>query len=169
MKANVSDYKVVILAACSLLVLSFGYRAGFGLFLQPISHAQEWDRGVLSLALAIQNLAWGVIAVFAGGMADRFGNLKVLLSGVVLYAAGMWGMAYAQTPFQIVLTAGVMVGGGIAGTAFGIVLPAMVRAVPEEKRGWALGIGTAAGSFGQFLILRHIIFVNLFCFLLYVL
>jgi len=152
MKASSTDYKVVIFAACSLLVLSFGYRAGFGLFLQPLSQAQSWDRGVLSLALAIQNLAWGVIAVFAGGLADRFGNLKVLLAGVFLYASGMWGMAYAQTPLQIILTAGVMVGGGIAGTAFGIVLPAMVRAVPEDRRGWALGIGTAAGSFGQFLI-----------------
>ncbi|WP_196157456.1 MFS transporter [Reinekea sp. G2M2-21] len=152
MKANAADYKVVILAACGLLILSFGYRAGFGLFLQPLSLARGWDRDVLSLALALQNLAWGVIAVFAGGLADRFGNLKVLLTGVLLYASGMWGMAYAQTPAQIILTAGILVGGGIAGTAFGIVLPAMVRAVPEAKRGWALGVGTAAGSFGQFLV-----------------
>ncbi len=152
MKANAADYKVVILAACGLLILSFGYRAGFGLFLQPLSLARGWDRDVLSLALALQNLAWGVIAVFAGGLADRFGNLKVLLTGVLLYATGMWGMAYAQTPAQIILTAGILVGGGIAGTAFGIVLPAMVRAVPEAKRGWALGVGTAAGSFGQFLV-----------------
>ncbi len=152
MKANAADYKVVILAACGLLILSFGYRAGFGLFLQPLSLVRGWDRDVLSLALALQNLAWGVIAVFAGGLADRFGNLKVLLTGVLLYATGMWGMAYAQTPAQIILTAGILVGGGIAGTAFGIVLPAMVRAVPEAKRGWALGVGTAAGSFGQFLV-----------------
>jgi len=152
MKANAADYNVVILAACGLLILSFGYRAGFGLFLQPLSLARGWDRDVLSLALALQNLAWGVIAVFAGGLADRFGNLKVLLTGVLLYATGMWGMAYAQTPAQIILTAGILVGGGIAGTAFGIVLPAMVRAVPEAKRGWALGVGTAAGSFGQFLV-----------------
>ncbi len=152
MKANAADYKVAILAACGLLILSFGYRAGFGLFLQPLSLARGWDRDVLSLALALQNLAWGVIAVFAGGLADRFGNLKVLLTGVLLYATGMWGMAYAQTPAQIILTAGILVGGGIAGTAFGIVLPAMVRAVPEAKRGWALGVGTAAGSFGQFLV-----------------
>lgn len=151
-KENKAVYRTVIAAACSLLVLSFGYRAGFGLFLQPLSAENGWSRDVLSLALAVQNLAWGVIAVFAGGLADKFGNLKVLFAGVLLYVLGMWGMAYSQTPLQIILTAGVLVGGGIAGTAFGIVLPAMVRAVPEEKRGWALGVGTAAGSFGQFLI-----------------
>lgn len=145
-------YRTVIIAACSLLMLSFGYRAGFGLFMQPLSAANGWDRDVLSLALAIQNLAWGVIAVFAGGLADRFGNLKVLLGGVALYVSGMLGMAWSTTPLQIILTAGVLVGGGIAGTAFGIVLPAMARAVPEAKRGWALGLGTAAGSFGQFLV-----------------
>lgn len=149
---DAKSYRVVLFAACALLALSIGYRSGFGLFLKPLSDAQGWGRDVLSMALAIQNLAWGVIAVFAGGLADRFGNLRVLLAGVFLYALGMWGMTLAQEPWQIILTAGVLVGGGIAGTAFGIVLPAMVRAVPEEKRGWVLGLGTAAGSFGQFLV-----------------
>lgn len=149
---NKPVYRTVIIAACSLLMLSFGYRAGFGLFMQPLSEANGWSRDVLSLALAIQNLAWGVIAVFAGGLADRFGNLKVLLGGVAMYVLGMAGMAWSTTPLQIILTAGVLVGGGVAGTAFGIVLPAMARAVPEDKRGWALGLGTAAGSFGQFLV-----------------
>lgn len=142
----------VLISACLLLMLSFGYRAGFGLFMQPISESRGWGRDVLSLALAVQNLAWGVIAVFAGGLADRYGNLRVLLAGVVCYAAGMFGMAYAATELAMVSTAGVLVGAGIAGTAFGIVLPALARAVPEDRRGWALGLGTAAGSFGQFLI-----------------
>ncbi|WP_320824160.1 MFS transporter [Reinekea sp.] len=152
MNLSKTEYRRVLLAACLLLMLSIGYRSGFGLFLQPLSSARGWGRDVLSLALAMQNLAWGVVAVFAGALADRFGNLKVILAGVVLYAAGMWGMSMAQTEWQIILTAGFLVGAGIAGTAFGIVLPAIVRAVPEDKRSWALGVGTAAGSFGQFLI-----------------
>jgi predicted MFS family arabinose efflux permease len=142
----------VLISGCLLLVLSMGYRAGFGIFMQPMSEAHGWGRNVLSFALAIQNLAWGVIAVFAGGLADRYGNLKVILAGVGCYAAGMWGMSYASSSAEIIATAGILVGAGIAGTAFGIVLPALARAVPESRRGWALGLGTAAGSFGQFLI-----------------
>ena len=142
----------VLISGCLLLVLSIGYRSGFGIFMQPISEAHGWGRSILSLALAIQNLAWGIVAVFAGGLADRYGNLKVLLVGVGCYVIGMWGMAYASTYMEMIATAGILVGAGIAGTSFGIVLPALVRAVPENRRGWALGLGTAAGSFGQFLI-----------------
>lgn len=142
----------VIISGCLLLMLSFGYRAGFGLFMQPMSEARGWGRDVLSLALAIQNLSWGIIAVFAGGIADRFGNLYVLLAGVVLYAVGMWGMSLSTTELEIVSTAGLLVGAGVAGTSFGMVLPAFTRAVHEDQRGLVLGIGTAAGSFGQFLI-----------------
>lgn len=142
----------VLISACLLLLLSFGYRAGFGLFLKPMSEANGWGRDVFSLALAIQNLAWGVIAVFAGGLADRFGNLPVIIFGAVCYAAGVYGMSLAGSQMELVSTAGLLVGAGIAGTSFGIVLPAMARAVPEERRGWALGVGTSAGSLGQFLV-----------------
>lgn len=142
----------VIIGGCLLLLLSFGYRAGFGLFMQPMSDARGWGRDVLSLALAIQNLTWGVAAVFAGGLADRHGNLRVLLAGVVCYALGMIGMASAVSEAAIVSTAGVLVGAGVAGTSFGIVLPTFARAVPENRRAWAFGLGTAAGSVGQFLI-----------------
>lgn len=152
MRKDLTPLIPVILSACLLLLLSFGYRAGFGLFMQPISEARGWGRDVFSLALAIQNLAWGVIAVLAGGLADRYGNLKVLITGVVLYALGMWSMAYATTEWAIISSAGLLVGSGIAGTAFGIVLPALARAVPADRRAWALGLGTAAGSMGQFLV-----------------
>lgn len=145
-------YLPVLISACALLVLSFGYRAGFGLFMVPMSEARGWGRDVLALALAVQNLSWGVCAIIAGGMADRFGNLRVLLAGVVCYGCGMSLMAYSATELQIVSTAGLLVGAGVAGTSFGIVLPSIARAVPEERRGWAMGIGTAAGSFGQFLV-----------------
>ncbi|MCP5345302.1 MAG: MFS transporter [Gammaproteobacteria bacterium] len=145
-------YLPVLISACLLLVLSFGYRAGFGLFMQPMSQANGWGRDVLALALAIQNLSWGICAVIAGGLADRYGNLRVLLSGVLLYGLGMYFMASSTTELQVISTAGLIVGAGVAGTSFGIVLPAIARAVPEERRGWALGMGTAAGSMGQFLV-----------------
>ncbi len=145
-------YMPVLISACLLLVLSFGYRAGFGLFMVPMSEARGWGRDVLALALAVQNLSWGICAIIAGGIADRFGNLKVLLTGVFLYGIGMSLMAISSSELAIVSTAGLLVGAGVAGTSFGIVLPSIARAVPEERRGWAMGIGTAAGSFGQFLV-----------------
>lgn len=152
------QYLPILISACLLLVMSFGYRAGFGLFMQPVSEARGWGRDVLALALAVQNLAWGIFAIIAGGLADRLGNRIVLLSGVACYAAGMFLMAYSTTELAILSTAGLLVGAGIAGTAFGIVLPAIARAVPAERRGWALGVGTAAGSFGQFLVVPLIQF-----------
>ncbi len=152
MKARLAPVAPLLISACVLLMLSFGYRAGFGLFLKPISESHGWGRDVMSMALAIQNLSWGIIAVFAGGLADRYGNLMVLLVGVLCYAAGMLGMAYASTEAGMIAMAGILLGAGIAGTSFGIVLPALARAVPPDRRGWALGLGTSAGSFGQFLI-----------------
>lgn len=149
----------MLIGACALVVLSFGYRAGFGLFLAPMSEARDWGRDVLALALAVQNLAWGVCAVVAGGLADRYGNLRVILTGVVLYGLGMWSMAFSSTELAIVSTAGLMVGAGIAGTSFGIILPAIAKSVPPEKRGWAMGLGTAAGSFGQFAVVPIVQFL----------
>ncbi len=147
-----SAYLPVLISACLLLILSFGIRSGFGLFLQPMSEANGWGRDVFALALAIQNLAWGLSAVVAGGLVNRFGTAKVLLGGIALYGLGTLGMAYSATAATLNLNAGIIVGAGIAGTSFGIVLPAIVRAVPPERQGWALGIGTAAGSVGQFLV-----------------
>lgn len=147
-----ASYLPVLISACLLLILSFGLRSGFGLFMQPMSEANGWGRDVLALALAIQNLSWGLSAVIAGGFVNRFGTSRVLLGGIALYGLGTLGMASSTTALGANLTAGVIVGAGIAGTSFGIVLPAIARAVPPEKQGWALGIGTAAGSVGQFLI-----------------
>jgi MFS family permease len=142
----------LILAACALLLLSFGYRSGFGLFVKPITEANGWGREVISMALAVQNLVWGIVAVFAGGLADRFGNLKVIVAGTILYALGMVLMSGVDNPWMLNISAGLLVGAGVAGTSFGIVLPAMARAVGEERRQWALGLGTAAGSLGQFAV-----------------
>ena len=143
---------LVISSACALLVLSFGFRSSFGLFLTDISSLNQWGREVISLSLAIQNLSWGIVAVFAGGLADRFGSTKVIVGAAVLYGIGMWFTAGVNNIWVMHGATGMLVGAGVAGTAFGIVLPAMVRAVGPERRQWALGLGTAAGSFGQFLI-----------------
>jgi len=140
----------LIATACLLLLMSFGYRSSFGLFVYPITEANGWGREVISTALAIQNLVWGIVAVFAGGLADRFGNVRVIAAGSILYALGMVVMSGVDSPWLLHTSAGLLVGAGIAGTSFGIVLPAMARAVCEEKQQWALGLGTAVGSLGQF-------------------
>jgi predicted MFS family arabinose efflux permease len=142
----------LITTACLLLLLSFGLRSGFGLFVKPITEANGWGREIISIALAIQNLFWGIIAFFAGGLADRFGNVKVVIAGTVIYALGMVLMSDVNSPWQLNASAGILVGAGIAGTSFGIVLPAMARAVGEKRQQWALGLGTAAGSLGQFAV-----------------
>ena len=153
--ASLTDHRAsyfLIGTACVLLLLSFGYRSSFGLFVKPISEANNWGREVISLALAIQNLAWGVIAVLAGGLADRYGNTRVIVAGAICYALGMSLMAGVDSQWRLHSAAGLLVGAGIAGTSFGIVLPAMARAVGEEHRQMALGLGTAVGSLGQFAI-----------------
>jgi predicted MFS family arabinose efflux permease len=154
-KLEPDSYKInrlLILSACLLLLLSFGYRSGFGLFVKPITEANGWGREIISMALAVQNLFWGIVAVFAGGIADRFGNAIVIVFGTILYALGMLLMSGVDSPLMLNASAGLMVGAGVAGTSFGIVLPAMARAVGEERRQWALGLGTAAGSLGQFAV-----------------
>ena len=149
---NKSSYITVVIAGCILVMLSFGFRAGFGLFLEPMSIERNWGRDTLGLAFAGQNLAWGVCAVLAGGFADKYGSVRILLAGIFFYALGIGGMAYSTTQFTIISTAGLLVGAGIAGTSFGIILPVLIKLVPESKQGWALGVGTAAGSLGQFLV-----------------
>lgn len=143
---------LLLISACLLVMLSFGYRSGFGLFVKPISEANNWGRDVIGFSMAIQNLVWGVVAVFAGGLADRFGNVRVIVAGTAIYALGMGLMPQVTAPWMLHSTAGMMVGAGVAGTSFGIVLPALARAVSEDRRQWVLGVGTAAGSMGQFLV-----------------
>lgn len=145
--------KILIVSACLLLMMSFGFRSSFGLFVKPISEFHGWGRDVIATALAIQNLSWGIVAVFAGGLADRFGNLKVIVGAVILYAIGMCWMAYAPQAWALNVSAGIFVGAGVAGTSFGIVIPALMRAVPQDRRQWVAGVGTAAGSMGQFILI----------------
>ena len=143
---------VVVICGCLIAVLTFGVRATFGLFTAPISATQGWGREVFAFAIALQNLLWGAGQPFAGALADRFGSARVLAVGGLLYAAGVALMAVAATPLELTLTAGVLIGLGLAGGSFTIVIAALARRVPPERRSWTMGMATAAGSLGQFLL-----------------
>ncbi len=142
---------VIVIAGCLIGMISFGPRSSLGFFLTPLSQANHWGRDVFAFALAIQNLLWGIGQPFAGAIADRFGAPRVLSVGAVLYAAGLYLMASATTPTALTLSAGVLIGFGLSGCAFTIVVGAFGKLVPPEWRSTAFGFGTAAGSFGQFL------------------
>src|SRR6185312_15777174 len=142
---------VIVICGCLIGMLTFGPRSTFGFFMQPMSREFSWGRDVFGLALAIQNLLWGMGQPFAGAIADRFGSLRVISVGAVMYAAGLIVMRYAATPLSLDLGAGVLIGLGLSGCSFNLVLSAFSKLLPAERRGIALGLGTAAGSFGQFL------------------
>jgi MFS family permease len=142
---------VIIACGCLMAILTFGPRSTFGFFLQPLSAELGVGRDVFALAVAIQNLVWGAVQPFAGAVADRFGTLRSLWVGAILYAAGLVLMAYSTTPGMLTLSAGVLIGFGLAGASFTIVLSAFGKLLPDEWRSFAFGAGTAAGSFGQFL------------------
>ena len=141
-----------LVAACLVSLLSYGVRASFGLFTGPLSQDLGFGREVYSAAIAIQNLCWGIAQPFAGYFTDRFGARRVLMAGAVLYAAGIAWLAVASTALEITLGAGVLAGLGLGGASFTTAVAALGRAMPESHRGWALGIGTAAGSLGQFVV-----------------
>ena len=142
---------VVIACGCLIAALAFGPRSTLGFFLTPMSSANHWGRDVFALALALQNLLWGAAQPVAGAIADRFGARRVLCAGAVLYALGLALMAHATSAALLDLSAGVLIGFGLSGTTFPIVLAAFGKILPAEWRSIAFGLGTAAGSFGQFL------------------
>ncbi len=139
----------VIASACLISLIGFGIRASFGLYLEPMTVANGWSRETFSLAMAIQNLLWGVGVPVAGAIADRFGTAKVIALGAVIYAVGVAGMAMSGSGVALHLTAGVLVGVGVAFCSFSLVLAALARIIGPERRSLALGLGTAAGSLGQ--------------------
>ena len=143
----------VLICGGLILTLAMGIRHGFGLFLQPMSADLHWGRETFALALAVQNLVWGVTQPFAGMIADKYGAGRVLIGGTILYGLGLVTMAHAATPLMMVLTAGVLIGTGLSGVTFSVVSGVLGRAFPPEKRSMALGISAAAGSFGQFAVL----------------
>jgi len=151
--ASRSSYLGVLFFGCAILVVSTGVRSSFGLFLPEMTQARGWSRETFSLAIALQNLMWGLGGSFLGAMADKYGSMRTLLLGGVLYVVGFLGMAWAETGTGLSLSAGVVMGVAIGGTSFGIVLATLGRVVPAHRRSLAFGVGVAAGSFGQFLFL----------------
>ncbi|WMN20922.1 MFS transporter [Pseudomonas piscis] len=143
----------VLLGSALILALSLGIRHGFGLFLPPMSAQFGWGREVFAFAIALQNLIWGLAQPFTGALADRFGAAKVVLIGGVLYAVGLACMGLADSPLSLSLSAGLLIGIGLSGTSFSVILGVVGRALPPEKRSMGMGLASAAGSFGQFAML----------------
>ncbi|UUD63978.1 MFS transporter [Pseudomonas seleniipraecipitans] len=143
----------LMLGASLILALSLGTRHGFGLFLSPMSDDFGWGRGVFAFAIALQNLIWGIAQPFTGALADRFGAQRAIIVGGLLYAVGLVLMGLSDSPLSLSLSAGLLIGIGLSGTSFSVILGVVGRAVPVEKRSMAMGIAAAAGSFGQFAML----------------
>ena len=143
----------LLMCGAAVVVLTMGTRHGFGLWLQPITQAHGWVREDFSIAIAIQNLTWGVAGIFSGMLADRFGAYRVIASFAVLYAAGLLGMGLTDTPLLFSLTAGVLIGLAQAGTTYSVIYGVIGRNIPPERRAWAMGVTASAGSFGQFALM----------------
>lgn len=141
----------------AILSIALGTRHGFGLFLQPVSMEHGWGREVFGFAVALSNLTWGLAQPFVGALADRLGARKVLIGGALLYTAGLVGMAHATTPLMLILSLGVLVGLGMSGVTFNVVLGALGRLYPAGQRSLVFGIASAAGSFGQFAMMPIIL------------
>ncbi|MCD0505999.1 MFS transporter [Bordetella petrii] len=135
-----------------VVLLAMGVRATFGLFMQPMGLAHGWGRDVFSMAFALQNLVWGAACILMGMLADRYGSGRTVVLGALLYMAGMIGTRFATDEVSLYLTAGVLVGLGQAGTTFPVILPVVARSVPPAYRSTAMGIASAGGSLGQFLV-----------------
>ncbi len=153
MSKTVKLLSFAVVCACVLLAINFGMRASFGFFMTPISSEFGYGREIFAFSLALQNLCWGLFQPIAGAVADRFGTAKTIYVGSIAYALGLYVTATADSFWGLHIGAGILVGMGIAGTGLGVVLPALARMVSEENRGLALGLGTAAGSFGQLLVI----------------
>ncbi len=144
--------KLVIASGVICLILAMGIRQSFGIFLTPIAIDLQVGRQVFGLAIALQNLLWGLAQPFSGAIADKFGAAWVMIAGGVIYALGVGLAAFATDPLELNFTLGVLVGLALAGTTYGTVLGAVGRVVPPEKRSLAFGACTAAGSFGMFAV-----------------
>jgi predicted MFS family arabinose efflux permease len=141
----------MIVAGCLVAIVNFGIRSTFGFFTVPISEAHEWPREIFSFAMALHNLVWGLATPVAGMLADRYGSARVLMAGAVIYLIGLLMMAFTETPVMFNIGGGLLVGVGVAFSSFSIVMAALGRIVPAERRSWAFGIATASGSMGQFI------------------
>jgi len=142
---------IILICGCLIALLGFGPRSTLGLFLSPVTQEKGWGRDIYALALALQMLLWGAAQPFVGGIADKFGAVRVMWIGAALYALGLIGMAYATSQGALILSSGFLIGFGLAGTSFTVVIGAFGKLLPTNWRSLSFGIGTAASSFGQFL------------------
>ena len=142
---------VIVVCGCLISMIGFGPRSALGFFLTPMSAANGWGREVFALSVAMQTLLYGAAQPFSGAIADRFGTVRVIIVGTLLYAAGIFMMAHATTPGMLYLSTGVLIGFGLSGCSFNLVISSFGKLLPESWRSLAFGAGTAAGSFGQFL------------------
>ena len=143
-----------LLIFCGLMVtFSMGIRHGFGLFNLPITMANGWGRETFALTIALQNLVWGVVQPITGALADRYGALKIMAAGGVLYALGLAGMALSTNIFNFLVSGGLFIGLALTATTYSVVYGIVGRNVSANKRVWAMSITAAAGSFGQFLMI----------------
>ncbi len=143
---------VILVCATIVLLLSFGIRTSFGIFLRPVSADLGWGREVFAFAIAMQNIAWGVSQPFVGALADRYGSGRVIAICAVVYVAGLYLMSTVASPFDLTLSAGLLVGIGLSGTSFPVILAVVGRSVPERRRSLFLGLAAAGGSSGQLLV-----------------
>jgi predicted MFS family arabinose efflux permease len=141
-----------MVAGIVCLILAMGIRQSFGIFLTPIAIDLQVGRQAFGLAIALQNLLWGLAQPFAGAIADKFGAVRVTFAGGLLYAMGLGLAAFATDPMALNFTLGTLVGLALAGTTYATVLGAVGRVVSLEKRSLAFGVCTAAGSFGMFAV-----------------
>ena len=150
----------ILLSGALILALSLGVRHGFGLFLAPMSADFGWGREVFAFAIALQNLVWGLAQPFTGALADRYGAARAVLVGGLLYALGLVLMGLSQSASGLSLSAGLLIGLGLSGTSFSVILGAVGRAVSAEQRSMAMGISSAAGSFASLLIHWYLAIVS---------
>jgi MFS family permease len=143
----------MLIGSALILALSLGVRHGFGLYLVPMSDAFGWGHHIFSFAIALQNLIWGAAQPFTGAIADKYGTKKVVAAGGLLYAIGLIMMAFSSTGLLLNLSLGLVIGLALSATSFTVLLSAVGRAAPPEKRSMVMGIASAAGSFGQFIML----------------
>jgi MFS family permease len=142
---------IIVICGCLIATLSYGPRSSFGFFMAPMTADQGWGRDVFALSVALQTLIYGLVQPFSGAIADKFGTIRVVITGAILYASGVYMMAHAATPGQLYLTSGVLIGFGLTGCSFNLIISSFGKLLPEGWRTISFGAGTAAGSFGQFL------------------
>jgi MFS family permease len=142
---------LILACGCAIATISYGPRSSLGFFLSPMTADNGWGRDVFAFSVAMQTLIYGMVQPFSGAIADRFGTIRVIIVGALLYAAGIFMMGRAATPTQLYLTSGVLIGFGLTGCSFNLIISSFGKLLPESWRPISFGAGTAAGSFGQFL------------------